>query len=136
MCVSDSVAAAGFDDSSIRVAPAADDIDDVTATVRALLDGPEPPDAIFGWADYYALEVLSAVRSLGLRVDNSAANFLLVHFAPGAKDAAAADAFLCSRGVILRQTNAYGLPDCLRLTIGTEEANRAVVAALKEFMTS
>jgi LacI family transcriptional regulator len=30
--------------------------------------GPEPPDAIFGWADYYALEVLSAVRALGLRV--------------------------------------------------------------------
>jgi DNA-binding LacI/PurR family transcriptional regulator len=60
--------AAGFDDSSIHIAPAADDVDDVTATVRALLDGPEPPDAIFGWADYYALEVLSAVRSLGLRV--------------------------------------------------------------------
>lgn len=60
--------AAGFADNAIRVAPAADDVDDVTATVRALLDGPEPPDAIFGWADYYALEVLSAVRSLGLRV--------------------------------------------------------------------
>lgn len=60
--------AAGFADSAIRIAPAADDLDDVTATVRALLDSPEPPDAIFGWADYYALEVLSAVRALGLRV--------------------------------------------------------------------
>lgn len=60
--------AAGFAESAIHIAPAADDIDDVTATVKALLDGPEPPDAIFGWADYYALEVLSAVRSLGLRV--------------------------------------------------------------------
>jgi histidinol-phosphate aminotransferase len=59
-----------------------------------------------------------------------------VHFDPGAKDAAAADAFLCARGVILRQTGAYGLPDCLRLTIGTEEANRAVVAALKDFVAS
>ena len=59
---------AGFADESIRIAPAADDLDDVTATVRKMLDGPEPPDAIFGWADYYALEVLSAVRSLGLRV--------------------------------------------------------------------
>lgn len=60
--------AAGFDDSAIRIAAAADDIDDVTATVRMLLEGPNPPDAIFGWADYYALEVLSAVRALGLRV--------------------------------------------------------------------
>nr|WP_295883619.1 LacI family DNA-binding transcriptional regulator [uncultured Devosia sp.] len=60
--------AAGFEDRSIRIPAAADDVDDVTATVRALLDGPEPPDAIFGWADYYALEVLSAVRALGLRV--------------------------------------------------------------------
>ena len=59
---------AGFDAGSIRVASAADDIDDVTATVRSLLAGPEKPDAIFGWADYYALEVLSAVRALGLRV--------------------------------------------------------------------
>ncbi len=40
----------------------------MTATVRALLDSPEPPDAIFGWADYYALEVLSAVRTLGYRI--------------------------------------------------------------------
>ena len=60
--------AAGFADSAIRIAAAADDLDYVTATVRTLLESPEPPDAIFGWADYYALEVLSAVRALGLRV--------------------------------------------------------------------
>lgn len=60
--------AAGFADKDIQIAPAADDLDDVTATVRTLLDSAEPPDAIFGWADYYALEVVSAVRALGLRV--------------------------------------------------------------------
>ncbi|MHA6691877.1 LacI family DNA-binding transcriptional regulator [Devosia sp. A449] len=59
---------AGFSESDIHIIPAADGFDDVTATVRALLEGPEPPDALFGWADYYALEVLSAVRALGLRV--------------------------------------------------------------------
>jgi histidinol-phosphate aminotransferase len=82
------------------------------------------------WRDWLTREI----RALGLRVDDSAANFLLLHFAPGAKDAAAADAFLCARGIILRQTGAYGLPDCLRLTVATEEANRAVAAALKEFV--
>jgi histidinol-phosphate aminotransferase len=74
------------------------------------------------------------IRRLGLRVDDSAANFVLIHFPPGAKDAMAADAFLLTRGIILRGVGAYGLPDCLRLTIGTEEANRLVAAALRDFM--
>lgn len=52
----------------IRVERAEDALDDVTATVRKLLTGDDPPDALFGWADYYALEVLSAVRALGYRV--------------------------------------------------------------------
>jgi histidinol-phosphate aminotransferase len=47
---------------------------------------------------------------------------------------AAADAFLTARGIILRPVAAYGLPDCLRLTVGPEEANRLAVSALSEFM--
>jgi histidinol-phosphate aminotransferase len=83
------------------------------------------------------------IRALGLKVDDSAANFVLIHFPPGGgaaneknspKDAKAADAFLIVRGVILRGVGAYGLPDALRLTVGTEEANRAAVAALKDFL--
>jgi histidinol-phosphate aminotransferase len=74
------------------------------------------------------------IRAIGLQVDDSVANFVLVHFAPGLKDAEAADAFLIARGVILRGVGAYGLPDCLRLTVGTEEANRAAVSALRDFM--
>jgi len=52
----------------VHIEAAEAELADVTATVRMLLERPEPPDAIFGWADYYALEVLSAVRALGLRV--------------------------------------------------------------------
>jgi len=74
------------------------------------------------------------IRATGLRVDDSVANFVLIHFPPGPKDAKAADAFLLARGIILRGVGAYGLPDCLRLTVGTEEANRAAVAALRDFM--
>jgi len=33
------------------------------------------------------------------------------------------------------RVGAYGLPQCLRLTVGTEEANRLVVEALKDFVT-
>ena len=38
-----------------------------------------------------------------------------------------------ARGLILRGVANYGLPRCLRLTVGSEAANRAVVAALAEF---
>jgi histidinol-phosphate aminotransferase len=75
-----------------------------------------------------------AIRAAGLKVDDSAANFVLIHFPPGGKNAQAADAFLIARGVILRGVGAYGLPDALRLSVGTEEANRAAVAALRDFM--
>jgi histidinol-phosphate aminotransferase len=61
------------------------------------------------------------------------ANFLLLHF-PKEKPADRADAFLLDRGIVVRRMEAYGFPAALRLTIGDEEANRAVVSALKEFM--
>ncbi|MEQ1755938.1 MAG: histidinol-phosphate transaminase [Micropepsaceae bacterium] len=77
-----------------------------------------------------------SVSALGLNVYPSAANFLLVEFpATGPKSSSAADRFLFERGVIVRAVNAYGLPKCLRISVGTEEGNRAAVAALKEFMS-
>jgi histidinol-phosphate aminotransferase len=75
------------------------------------------------------------LAGLGLEVTPSVGNFILVHFPEDAEHAAAkADAFLVSRGLILRRMDGYGLKGALRLTIGTEEANRAVVAAVKEFL--
>ncbi len=38
------------------------------------------------------------------------------------------------RGLILRRVKAYQLPNALRMSVGTEEANRLVVQALAEFM--
>jgi histidinol-phosphate aminotransferase len=75
------------------------------------------------------------IEMLGLQVTPSVANFLLIHF-PQAKGrtAEAANAFLMARGLILRQVGAYHLPNALRMSVGTEEANHLVVAALKEFL--
>jgi histidinol-phosphate aminotransferase len=47
-----------------------------------------------------------------------------------------ADVFLTKRGLVLRALNNYGLPHALRMTIGTEEANRLVVDALRDFMAA
>jgi histidinol-phosphate aminotransferase len=75
------------------------------------------------------------IGKLGLTVTPSVANFVLIHFpAAKGKTAADADAFLTSRGLVLRALRNYQLPDALRMTIGTEEANRLVVEALAEFM--
>jgi histidinol-phosphate aminotransferase len=75
------------------------------------------------------------IAALGLTVTPSVGNFILIHFPTeaglSAKDA---DAFLTRRGLVLRAVGAYGLPNCLRMTIGDEEANRLAVAALKDFL--
>jgi len=75
------------------------------------------------------------IRKLGLTVTPSVANFVLIHFpAEKGKTAADADAFLTKRGLVLRALTNYKLPHALRLTIGTEEANRLVVEGLREFV--
>jgi histidinol-phosphate aminotransferase len=76
------------------------------------------------------------IRKTGLKVDDSVANFVLIHFPAGKKDARAADAFLSARGLILRPVTNYHLPDALRLTVGPAEVNQLVAAGLKEFMAS
>ncbi len=77
--------------------------------------------------------VTAEIEALGLKVTQSVGNFVLVHFA-AAEKAAAADVFLVARGIIIRKVDAYGLPQALRISIGSEDANRAVIKALSEFM--
>ncbi len=79
--------------------------------------------------------VTDEIRKLGLKVTPSVANFVLIHFpTEKGKTSAEADAFLTKRGLVLRAVNNYGLPHALRMTIGTEEANRLVVEGLRDFM--
>lgn len=74
------------------------------------------------------------LRGIGLEVINSGGNFVLVGFPAGR--AAAAEDHLASRGLIVRGVAGYGLPDHLRITIGLEEHNQAIVDALADFLAS
>jgi histidinol-phosphate aminotransferase len=77
------------------------------------------------------------ITKLGLDVTPSVANFVLIHFPlDKGKTAADADTFLTKRGLVLRALSNYRLPHALRMTIGTEEANRLVVDGLRDFMGS
>ncbi|HUO22120.1 MAG TPA: histidinol-phosphate transaminase [Caulobacteraceae bacterium] len=73
---------------------------------------------------------------LGLEVTPSQANFLLVRFpvAPDPRTAQAAEAYLAEHGYLVRGLTNYGLPGHLRITIGLEAHNRAVVDLLGAFM--
>jgi histidinol-phosphate aminotransferase len=77
-----------------------------------------------------------SLSALGIEVTPSVGNFLLLELNDAAvgRSAASADVFLSAHGFILRSVRGYGLPNCLRLTVGNKEANRGVVAALAEFM--
>jgi histidinol-phosphate aminotransferase len=75
------------------------------------------------------------IGGLGLEVTPSAANFVLVSFpdVPG-RTAREAEAFLASKGYLVRAVANYGLPDAIRITVGLEEHNRAVVELIGEFL--
>ena len=72
-----------------------------------------------------------ALGSLGIRFTPSVANFLLVHCEGPAESVYDA---LLQKGVITRPMGPYGLPDALRITVGTEPQNRRLLAALEEVL--
>jgi histidinol-phosphate aminotransferase len=77
------------------------------------------------------------LQKLGLTVTPSVANFLLIHFPDaGAVTASGVDDALKKRGIYLRRVGSYGLPNALRMTVGTGDENKAVIAALNEILSA
>ena len=72
------------------------------------------------------------LEAAGLNVHAGEANFLLIDFLDAAR-ARAADQFLRARGIIVRYVKSYGLPNHLRVTIGTDEECDLVAENLAEF---
>jgi histidinol-phosphate aminotransferase len=70
---------------------------------------------------------------LGVEAPPSAGNFVLARFADKA-GADAAYAHLMSRGIIARLMGGYGLPESIRITVGLEDENRALIDALAEHL--
>jgi len=73
-------------------------------------------------------ELEAAFTRLGLFAYPSAANFIAVRVPVGA-DEAYTD--LLRRGIVVRSGDKLGLPNFLRITIGTSEENRELIAALE-----
>jgi histidinol-phosphate aminotransferase len=83
------------------------------------------------WREWFS----ERLRALGLLVPPSVCNFVLIEFPPEpGRDASSADAFLQARGIIARDVSSYGLPNILRISIGTEEEMRTAADAFSAFM--
>ena len=112
-----------FNVNAAAIAAGAAALEDVAHVDRAVAHN----DEWLGW-------VSEEAERLGLAVTPSVGNFVLLHFRD-ATQAAEADAFLTTRGFVLRRVAGYGLPAALRMSIGTEQANRGTMAALAEFLS-
>jgi histidinol-phosphate aminotransferase len=88
-------------------------------------------DLVETWRPWLAQQL----GGLGLETVPSEGNFLLTLFpqTPG-RTAAEAEAFLASRGVLVRAVAGYGIPHGLRITVGREGDNRALIAGLDAFL--
>ena len=74
------------------------------------------------------------VSKLGLETTPSIANFVLVRFPGGPEMANAAADHLRRAGILVRAMGSYGLSDSLRITVGLEDENAALLDALTAFM--
>lgn len=73
-----------------------------------------------------------ALAAVGVPSDVSHTNFILARFRD-AGEAEACDAHLKRDGLIVRKVAGYGLPNCLRITVGDEPACRRVAASIAGF---
>ena len=78
--------------------------------------------------------LLPALGELDLHIVPSGANFFMV-VRESEDDVNRIFTGLLKQGVIVRPLRAFGLPHCLRITIGTETENRALVAGLQRVLS-
>lgn len=75
------------------------------------------------------------LSSLGLAPLPSATNFVTFRVPPSAKsNAQQIEAGLAAKGVLIRGLENYGMADCLRVTVGTDDEMRAFEAALRPLL--
>lgn len=82
------------------------------------------------WLEFFYKEFSKTNK---IKAHPSIANFILLDFGD-TEICKKANQNLLSQGIILREMTSYNLPNCLRLTIGTEEENLRVLKSLQEFI--
>jgi len=77
--------------------------------------------------------LVPALRKLGFTLVPTEANFVMI---PLADESAVNTVYgeLLKRGVIIRQLRAFGLPHCIRITVGTQEENERLVESMRSVL--
>ncbi len=83
------------------------------------------------WRDWM-MDELNALSNHGLNAIPSAGNFIMVIFDDQGMSAEAVNVALVDTGYIVRWLPGQGLANGLRISIGTEDENRGVIAALRD----
>ncbi|MSP02346.1 MAG: histidinol-phosphate transaminase [Acetobacteraceae bacterium] len=78
-------------------------------------------------------KLAAGIEAAGIKVWPGEGNFVLADFGT-AEFAGKADQYMRLRGLILRRVGSYGLPQCLRITVGTADECGLVIEGLAEFM--
>jgi histidinol-phosphate aminotransferase len=81
----------------------------------------------------YRPRLAAGLERAGIKAWPSEGNFVLADFGT-AERAQAADGFFRKRGIIARPVGGYGLPQCLRVTVGPADEVQAVIDAATDFM--
>jgi histidinol-phosphate aminotransferase len=104
-----------------------------TAAALAALQEPDWESKMLMHNTEQRLFLTNRLKHIGLDVLPSETNFILVGFGTAAR-AAAADAYLRERGVLVRNMRMYELPQMLRITIGSTEEVALVAYELDAFV--
>jgi histidinol-phosphate aminotransferase len=105
------------------------------AAAIAALNEPGWIEASRAHNEQYRAVLSARLGNAGIKVWPSEGNFVLAEFT-GPDQAGAANGFLRTRGLIVRMVGGYGLPHCLRITVGTAEEVGLVADALDAFMAT
>ena len=97
------------------------------AGAAASLGDPEQARRALRLVEEGASQLAVALPKLGVKMHPTAGNFVLVDVGQSGMGVYER---LLRRGVIVRPVAGYGLPQCLRITIGTAEQNERMLAAL------
>ena len=103
------------------------------AAAKAALEDDDYATASMAHNEQWVTWLNQEISALGYRVTDSVGNFALMQI-PGGTDATIAFVkTLDQKGFSVRRTDQNALPDWVRITVGVEKANRAIVEAIKSF---
>ena len=102
----------------------------------AALEDTNHTDMVLSHTHSWLPKLSDKLNGLGLEPLPSVGNFVTVRFPNPKKSAKMAQSYLESHNIIPRTAADYGMPEFLRISVGLEEENLALISTLEDFLNS